>query len=269
MVLDVVEVVTELLHRVLDLVGILQVHGHHPQRVADEVDGEVIKVDTEIVNIPVKISDRQGRFVAGLTKENFKVFEDGVEQEIEYFSNEQQPFTVAPGPLMVPLFSFLVAGRLVALEALGLLLVLPGQEIAQVGDAVASQHAIQRGAAHLGVDELAHEHQQVVDAQEERAAQFDDDLLHLRGEGGLEIVRDVGAVLDRAAPPPLAHRVGVNAVLGRERFRGDRSRSGLNLGTGPRSGGGVLVQSDVHGSSAAAFGASPRRSASCHRSSCS
>lgn len=62
---------------------------------AVEVDGDVIKVETEIVNIPVKISDRSGRFIGGLTKENFKVFEDNVEQEIAYFSNEQQPFTVA------------------------------------------------------------------------------------------------------------------------------------------------------------------------------
>jgi Ca-activated chloride channel homolog len=63
-----------------------------PNAVVEE--GE-LKVETEIVNIPVKISDRKGRFVAGLTKENFKVFEDDVEQQIEYFSNEEQPFTVA------------------------------------------------------------------------------------------------------------------------------------------------------------------------------
>ena len=62
---------------------------------AAEVDDEALKIETEIVNIPVKISDRNGRFVAGLTQENFKIFEDGVEQQIEYFSNEQQPFTVA------------------------------------------------------------------------------------------------------------------------------------------------------------------------------
>lgn len=60
-----------------------------------EIDNEVLNVETEIVNIPVKISDRQGRFIAGLKQENFKIFEDGVEQNIEYFSNEQQPFTVA------------------------------------------------------------------------------------------------------------------------------------------------------------------------------
>ncbi|MGI8884434.1 MAG: VWA domain-containing protein [Pyrinomonadaceae bacterium] len=58
-------------------------------------DGEVIRVDTNLVTIPVKVSDRRNRFVAGLTKEDFKVSEDGVEQEIALFANEQQPFTVA------------------------------------------------------------------------------------------------------------------------------------------------------------------------------
>ena len=58
-------------------------------------DTEVIKVDTGIVSIPVKVLDRSGRFIGGLTKENFKVLEDNIEQEIAYFSNEQQPFTVA------------------------------------------------------------------------------------------------------------------------------------------------------------------------------
>ena len=58
-------------------------------------DGDVIKVETEIVSVPVKVSDRKGRFIGVLTKENFQIFEDGVPQEIEYFSNEQQPFTVA------------------------------------------------------------------------------------------------------------------------------------------------------------------------------
>ena len=58
-------------------------------------DEEIISVSTEIVTIPVKVSDRSGKFIPGLTKENFTVFEDGAEQEIEFFSNEQQPFTVA------------------------------------------------------------------------------------------------------------------------------------------------------------------------------
>ena len=39
--------------------------------------------------------DKKGRFIGGLAKENFKVLEDGVEQEVALFSNEHQPFTVA------------------------------------------------------------------------------------------------------------------------------------------------------------------------------
>ena len=58
-------------------------------------DDEVITVETEVVTIPVKVSDRSGKFIPGLTKENFTVLEDGSEQEIAFFSNEQQPFTVA------------------------------------------------------------------------------------------------------------------------------------------------------------------------------
>jgi VWFA-related protein len=58
-------------------------------------DDEVIKVDTNLVTVPVKVSDRSGRFIAGLKKENFQVLEDGIEQEIAYFSNVEEPFTVA------------------------------------------------------------------------------------------------------------------------------------------------------------------------------
>jgi Ca-activated chloride channel family protein len=60
-----------------------------------EDDGEVIKVDTRLVTVPVRVMDRKGRFVGGLTQDNFQVFEDGIEQPIAYFSSEQEPFTVA------------------------------------------------------------------------------------------------------------------------------------------------------------------------------
>jgi VWFA-related protein len=66
-----------------------------PDENVETDDSEVIKVETQVVSIPVKVVDRSGRFIGGLQKENFKVFEDGVEQQIAYFTNEQQPFTVA------------------------------------------------------------------------------------------------------------------------------------------------------------------------------
>jgi VWFA-related protein len=57
--------------------------------------GDVISVETKLVTIPVRILDRKGRFVGGLEQANFRVLEDNIEQEIAYFSNEAQPFTVA------------------------------------------------------------------------------------------------------------------------------------------------------------------------------
>jgi VWFA-related protein len=46
------------------------------------------------VTIPVRITTRSGKPVADLRRNEFKIFENGVEQEIAYFSNEEQPFTV-------------------------------------------------------------------------------------------------------------------------------------------------------------------------------
>ncbi|MEP6901961.1 MAG: VWA domain-containing protein [Actinomycetota bacterium] len=62
---------------------------------AETDDTDIIKVDSGIVSLPVKVLDRNGRFIGGLKKGNFKVLDDNAEQEIAYFSNEQQPFTVA------------------------------------------------------------------------------------------------------------------------------------------------------------------------------
>ncbi len=53
-----------------------------------------IRVDTTLVLIPVAVTDPMSRFVTGLEKENFKVYEDKVEQEIIQFSSEDAPLSV-------------------------------------------------------------------------------------------------------------------------------------------------------------------------------
>jgi Ca-activated chloride channel family protein len=53
-----------------------------------------IRVDTTLVLIPVTVTDPMSRFVTGLDKENFKVYEDKVEQEITQFSSEDAPLSV-------------------------------------------------------------------------------------------------------------------------------------------------------------------------------
>lgn len=57
-------------------------------------DGEVIKVDTSLVSIPVVVSDRAGVYVPDMSKEEFTLLEDGVRQELAFFSTVTQPFTV-------------------------------------------------------------------------------------------------------------------------------------------------------------------------------
>lgn len=55
---------------------------------------EVITVETNLVTTPVSVMDRNGRFIAGLKKKDFKISENGVPQTITYFQSEEQPFTV-------------------------------------------------------------------------------------------------------------------------------------------------------------------------------
>jgi len=57
-------------------------------------EDEVIKVTTQLVTIPVRVMDKSGRFISGLKQADFHIFEDGKPQEIAYFLNEEESFTV-------------------------------------------------------------------------------------------------------------------------------------------------------------------------------
>ena len=60
-----------------------------------EQDVEVLRINTNLVTVPVSVADRQGRFIAGLKEAQFHLYENGVEQKIAFFDNAQSPFTVA------------------------------------------------------------------------------------------------------------------------------------------------------------------------------
>ncbi len=63
---------------------------------AQEVDpDDVIRVKTTLVNSPVLVIGRDGKYVPNLRREDFEVFESGVKQEIAYFAPVENPFTVA------------------------------------------------------------------------------------------------------------------------------------------------------------------------------
>jgi hypothetical protein len=59
-----------------------------------EQDVETLKTDTDLVTVPVIASSRNGKYIADLTKEEFKLSEDGVPQEIAFLATVNAPFHV-------------------------------------------------------------------------------------------------------------------------------------------------------------------------------
>lgn len=57
-------------------------------------ENEVISVNTALVDIPVSVFDKEGRIVTNLKKGDFRIYENGIEQQIENFASVEQPFTV-------------------------------------------------------------------------------------------------------------------------------------------------------------------------------
>ena len=61
-----------------------------------EVDeNEVVRVNTSLVTIPVSVIDRAGKYVPSIRQSEFRIWEDGVEQQVAYFATVEKPFTVA------------------------------------------------------------------------------------------------------------------------------------------------------------------------------
>ena len=55
----------------------------------------VLRITANLVSVPVTVINRQGQYVVDLRKDDFRLYEDGVEQTIAHFSNVDQPFSVA------------------------------------------------------------------------------------------------------------------------------------------------------------------------------
>lgn len=65
-----------------------------PVNKQDDLSEDVVRVDTNLVTVPVTVMDREGRFVTDLGRDDFRVYEDGIEQQIAFFAPVEQPFTV-------------------------------------------------------------------------------------------------------------------------------------------------------------------------------
>jgi Ca-activated chloride channel family protein len=53
-----------------------------------------IKLDTNLVNVIVSVTDPYGRFVTGLTQDHFEIYDEKVKQQIRHFSDEDAPISM-------------------------------------------------------------------------------------------------------------------------------------------------------------------------------
>ncbi|HKR59910.1 MAG TPA: VWA domain-containing protein [Pyrinomonadaceae bacterium] len=79
-------------------------------------EGEVVRVDTELVTLNVRVIDRNNRPIDNVRENEMHVFEDGVEQPIESFSREEVPISYGlavdtSGSLRSQLQSVIDAGK--------------------------------------------------------------------------------------------------------------------------------------------------------------
>ena len=62
----------------------------------EEIDeGDVVRVETQLVSVPAVVTNSAGRPVAGLRAESFMLFENGEEQRITNFATTEAPFEIA------------------------------------------------------------------------------------------------------------------------------------------------------------------------------
>ena len=63
--------------------------------VAQDQDDDVVRVNTELVVLNATVLDKNGKFVPGLKRTDFQIFEDGAEQKLVSFTTEETPFAAA------------------------------------------------------------------------------------------------------------------------------------------------------------------------------
>lgn len=66
---------------------------NQPNKKKQEEQGYTIRTTSRLVLLDVSVKDAAGGFVSGLTKDNFKVYENGKPQEITEFANADIPVT--------------------------------------------------------------------------------------------------------------------------------------------------------------------------------
>ncbi len=71
------------------------VSGFSNSNFAQDKDDEVLRVNTQLVDVPVVITDKNGKPILNLKQSNFVIYEDGKKQETADFAAMNAPFEVA------------------------------------------------------------------------------------------------------------------------------------------------------------------------------
>src|SRR6267378_8248963 len=62
---------------------------------AQDQDDDVVRVNAELVVVNATVLDKDGKFIPGLKRTDFQIFEDGTEQKVASFTAEETPFAAA------------------------------------------------------------------------------------------------------------------------------------------------------------------------------
>src|SRR6185312_162245 len=63
-----------------------------PTEDQNKEQSDAIKLEATLVSVPVIASDRDGRYVPDMRQDDFKLYEDGVQQNIVFFGTINEPF---------------------------------------------------------------------------------------------------------------------------------------------------------------------------------
>lgn len=76
------------------IVASKQSHSTQGQSRHQGISDDVVRLEANLVTVPTVVMDRDGRYITDLRREDFQIFEDGVEQDVAFFAPVEQPFTI-------------------------------------------------------------------------------------------------------------------------------------------------------------------------------
>src|SRR6202035_910628 len=78
-----------------ELKTITSANSENASTTTTESPTNAIRVETPLVPVTCSVTDAGGAALTGLSRENFRIFDDGVERPITYFDASTQPATIA------------------------------------------------------------------------------------------------------------------------------------------------------------------------------